>query len=778
VIVATQRHVGKYEILEEIGRGGFAVVYRARDTTLDRVVALKILHPQLTIDPKFVQRFHQEAQTAAGLHHSHIVTIYEVGQEAGQHYLAMAFLPGRTLDERLTATRGALPVELATSIVEQIADALGDIRRRGLVHRDIKPANIMVDDEGHATLLDFGIVRAAEGTRLTTTMAILGTPEYMAPEQADPTEVEEIDWRADVYALGVVAYEMLVGRPPFTGKSPTKVLYQHVHEPPPSPGTLNPDLPTELEPVLLKALAKQREERFQGAGAFAVELRRALLTESQMRMREKQLTPLYEQLQTAVAKKQWTEVLALGGQIQSLEAGYRDVPQLMSQAHEQLQRPRRRPMPVWGCWAVAGGVIGALLLGLGMILGPRLFGPTGPADTPTVVSTGTPSKPRMETATLELRTEEPTEEPTITPLEALPAPLAERVTAAGTWTVSSYGDDVQDLAFHGDLLWAATNGGAVVWDTERGTFLKYTTLDGLANNNVQAVAAGPDGALWFGTGWFDTGGGVSRYDPGTGDWRTFTTADGLASNDVQAVAAGPGGALWFGTWGGGVSRYDPGAGDWQTFTTADGLASNYLRAVAAGPDGALWFGTNGSGVSRYDPGTGDWRTFTTADGLADNDVQAVAAGPDGALWFGTPHGGVSRYDPGTGDWQTFTTAAGLTGSDVRAVVAGPDGALWFGTWGGGVSRYDPGTGVWQTFTTANGLASNYVGAVAAGPGGALWFGTQGGVSRYDPGTGAQQTFTTADGLASNCVGAVAAGPDGALWFGTSGGVSRFEPTSP
>ncbi|MBN1810791.1 MAG: SUMF1/EgtB/PvdO family nonheme iron enzyme [Anaerolineae bacterium] len=271
--------LGKYEILEELGRGGFAVVYKARDTTLNRVVALKVLHPQLTADPKFVQRFHQEAQIAAQLNHPHIVTIHEIGEEAGRHYLAMAFLPGRTLDKRLA--KGPPAVGQAISIVEQVADALGAIHKRGLVHRDIKPANIMVDDEGHATLLDFGIVRAAEGTRLTTSMAILGTPEYMAPEQADPAEVEEIDWRADVYALGAVAYEMLVGRPPFTGKSPTKVLYQHVHEPPPEPTALNPNLPAGLEPVLLKALAKQRENRFQQAQTFAAQMRQSLLAKDQ-----------------------------------------------------------------------------------------------------------------------------------------------------------------------------------------------------------------------------------------------------------------------------------------------------------------------------------------------------------------------------------------------------------------------------------------------------------------------------------------------------------------
>jgi WD40 repeat protein len=279
--------LGKFEILEEIGRGGFAVVYKARDATLDRLVALKVLHPQLTADPKFLQRFHQEAQAAAGLHHPHIVTVYEAGEEAGQHYLAMAFLPGRTLDELVG--EGSLPVESAISIIEQVAEALDAIHGQGLVHRDVKPGNILVDDTGWATLLDFGIVRAAQGTRLTTTMTVLGTPDYMAPEQAEVEQADEIDWRADIYALGVVAYELLVGRAPFTGASPTAVLYKHVHEPPPTPTVLNPGLPPELEPVLLKALAKQREERFQQAGVFAASLREAWLTKRSLHRREPRL---------------------------------------------------------------------------------------------------------------------------------------------------------------------------------------------------------------------------------------------------------------------------------------------------------------------------------------------------------------------------------------------------------------------------------------------------------------------------------------------------------
>jgi hypothetical protein len=272
--MSKSRRIGKYEILQEIGRGSFGTVYKARDTSLDRLVALKVLHPQLATDLTFVQRFHHEARAAASLDHLHIVTIYEVGEEAGQYYLAMAYLPGRTLDKLLGA--GTLTVEQAVAFTQQIAGALDEIHDHGLVHRDVKPANIMVDDRGRATLLDFGIVRAAEGTRLTTSMGVLGTPEYMAPEQAEVDETKGIDWRADVYALGVVAYEMLVGRPPFTGTSPTAILYKHVYEPPPAPTALNAKLLPALEPVLLKALSKEREERFQRASEMAAGLRLAM----------------------------------------------------------------------------------------------------------------------------------------------------------------------------------------------------------------------------------------------------------------------------------------------------------------------------------------------------------------------------------------------------------------------------------------------------------------------------------------------------------------------
>jgi serine/threonine protein kinase len=280
------KQIGKYEILEEIGRGGFAVVYKARDTTLDRIVALKVLAPHLSWEPEFAEQFRREAKAVARLRHPNVVFVHEIGEEEGQLYIAMEYLQGRTLAQILTE-EGTLPLEQAASILEQMANALDHAHGKGVLHRDIKPGNIMVMmEEGeragpHATLMDFGLVKAIEGSRYVRSSGrIVGTPEYMSPEQA---ENEELDHRSDLYSLGVVAYQMCTGEVPFSAPSPLVVLRCQADKPPPSPQELNPYLPATVERVLLKALAKKREERYQSAGEMAQALRKAVEAEEQAR---------------------------------------------------------------------------------------------------------------------------------------------------------------------------------------------------------------------------------------------------------------------------------------------------------------------------------------------------------------------------------------------------------------------------------------------------------------------------------------------------------------
>jgi serine/threonine-protein kinase len=244
---------GKYKIVEEVGRGGFADVYKGIDTTLDRTVALKFLEPRLLREPTFVERFQREAKLAANLKHPNIVVIHEFGWEAGAAYMAMEFLEGRTLKE-VILQEGALHPRRIVKIVEQVASALDYAHGRELVHRDIKPSNIMVEADDYVTVMDFGIAKAATLTALTTTGKIFGTPEYMSPEQAEG--LEEPDARSDVYSLGVVIYEMFTGEVPFSGTTPLSVMRGHADKPPPSPVEINPDVSPAVEAVLLRALAK------------------------------------------------------------------------------------------------------------------------------------------------------------------------------------------------------------------------------------------------------------------------------------------------------------------------------------------------------------------------------------------------------------------------------------------------------------------------------------------------------------------------------------------
>jgi serine/threonine protein kinase len=263
---------GRYEIIERLGFGGMAEVYRARDPTLERFVALKVILPQLAADPEFGLRFASEARLAARLNHPNVVTVYEIDEVDGQQYLAMQFVPGPTL-AAILARSGALAPTSALSILQQIGDALDHAHAAGVIHRDLKPANILINTEqSRALLADFGIARAADaGTRLTRTGGTMGTASYMAPEQV--TDDGPVGPAVDRYALGVVAYELLCGRVPFTAARPTGVMFKHAYEPVPPIREFNPRLSEGVEAVLVRMLAKKPEERYPTAAAFVADLR-------------------------------------------------------------------------------------------------------------------------------------------------------------------------------------------------------------------------------------------------------------------------------------------------------------------------------------------------------------------------------------------------------------------------------------------------------------------------------------------------------------------------
>jgi len=255
------RTIGKYTIIEQLGKGGMGIVYKGRDTVLNRTVALKVLPKELLSEPSMVARFRREAEAAANLNHPNIVSVYDVGEEEGVQFIAMEFVDGPSLSA-IIAQQGWLQPERALDIIDEVAQGLAVAHEAGLVHRDIKPGNILIDGKGHAKIVDFGLVQADDSTRITSTGTLLGTVRYMSPEQC---RGERLDSRSDLFSLGVVLYRMLSGKLPFNADTPVATTHQIVEEDPVPIHVLRPDLLPSLCKIVARMMAKDVEKRYQTA---------------------------------------------------------------------------------------------------------------------------------------------------------------------------------------------------------------------------------------------------------------------------------------------------------------------------------------------------------------------------------------------------------------------------------------------------------------------------------------------------------------------------------
>ncbi len=264
--------VNGYEILSQVGQGGMATVYLARQRSMNRNVALKILPSIFVNDQAYLQRFEREVKIVSQLEHRNIVPVYDFGEYESQPYIAMRYMPAGSVEELLA--QGRIPRPRVVSIVGQVASALDYAHQKGILHRDLKPSNILLDDGGGVFITDFGIARIlGEGSGTITTQGVVGTPSYMSPEQA---RAEPLDGRSDVYSLGVMLFELTTGRRPFESDTPYSIAIMHVTMPPPTPRQFEPEMSPALEKVIMRALRKKREERFGSAGELAEALRLAL----------------------------------------------------------------------------------------------------------------------------------------------------------------------------------------------------------------------------------------------------------------------------------------------------------------------------------------------------------------------------------------------------------------------------------------------------------------------------------------------------------------------
>ena len=267
---------GRYHIDALLGQGGMSAVYKATDPNLKRVVAIKLIHSHLSGDTQFIKRFEEEAAAVASLRHPNIVQVFDFNSDEGTYYMVLEFLPGETLQDRLkrlSDDKRLLSIKESIQYTLNICDALGYAHQRGMVHRDIKPANIMLDIHNQAILMDFGIVKIVGGDSHTATGAVVGTARYMSPEII---RAEVPDERADIYSLGVTLYEMLSGRPPFMANSAMTLMMMHLNDPVPDPRSLRDDVPQALVDVLVKAMAKDRNNRYRNAAEFATALKGVL----------------------------------------------------------------------------------------------------------------------------------------------------------------------------------------------------------------------------------------------------------------------------------------------------------------------------------------------------------------------------------------------------------------------------------------------------------------------------------------------------------------------
>ena len=425
----------RYEIEELLGQGGMSSVYRAYDHNLRRTVAVKMIHPHLSTDPNFVSRFEEEAASVAQLRNSNIIQVFDFAKEENTYYMVLEFVPGETLEDhldRLQKQNRRMDIKDAAKYTAEICDALEYAHKRGLIHRDIKPANIMLDVQGQAILMDFGIAKIVGGKQHTATGAVVGTALYMSPEVI---KGEQVDKRADIYALGVTLFEILTGRPPFKADSAMTVLMMHVNDPVPDIKQLNQDVPDAMVEIVKKALAKDRNDRYQSAAEFAKALRNLEVSGSKPAPAGETMIESVPEGVDATMVEEQPDTASLGGTLieepvpQEKATMVEDTPPVGA----TTSGPSRVPSPpssgagrkggIPTPMMIGGGIAGIIILVVVILLGTGTFSFSSRKATQTTTpTTVVPATPTVEVPT---NTPPPTAtiEPSITPTPTFAPPI-------------------------------------------------------------------------------------------------------------------------------------------------------------------------------------------------------------------------------------------------------------------------------------------------------------------------------------------------------------------
>jgi len=805
--------LGSYRLVEQIGQGGMATVFKAYQPSMDRYVAVKILPSHFTQDATFVARFTQEARVLARLEHPHILPVYDYGEQEGVTYLVMRYIEAGTLHDLITQ-RGTLTLHEIARLMGQVGRALGYAHDQGVIHRDIKPSNVLIDPQGNAFLTDFGIAKIVAGTsNFTGTGAVIGTPAYMAPEQGLG---KPLDARCDIYALGVMLYEMVTGQVPFDAETPLAVMMKHVYDPLPLPRSLRPDIPEVIERIILKALSKMPEDRFQSAVQMVETLERAvdgLPTETDL--------PPIPGGPTAVIS---TPVPSPPGETPAVAAPAPAAVPLSSPlparetAPEPIPEGKKRAFP----WLpVVGGVVGLIILVVAAIVLWPTLRPAEDEESFDVTPGAFQVQEGAATPVAALFSTELT-------LDNLDAACA---VEAGQWDACG-GDGCGGIAYTEDFIYAepgcidcrvscnfliAKGGLYDVWvwwprgddrATDTPYTLAYTGGETVVNVNqrdqgntwhpLATLSLAADSRFSVIVGGSDTGYAnfdAVRLTPATG-WRSYVNHNRLSAVAVQGRYVWGGGS-------GGLVRWDQAGETYDLFTTANGLPDNDINALLVDDDDRLWAATR-AGIAVFDGET--WSTFGKSDGLEPAWTTALAKDEDGGIWasrlsvepplvyyngrawsaapasplpvsFPRPKTLLSDEDLGLfvglenqglahfngNAWRVYTKADGLP-SDTIVALQIVDDALYVAC-SQGVVRMDVKSG---SFTPLAPLADAAIHTIYGARNGIVWFGGPG-VFAYDPDDDEWTTFTADVHPTVDWTGRAIAEDADALWLATDGG---------
>lgn len=806
--------IGAYQIISQIGKGGMATVYKAYHAAMDRYVALKVLPHQFAHSDEFLGRFQQEVRVIARLEHPRILPVYDYGEHNGIPYLVMRYLEAGTLSDRIKA--GNLSPTDIDRIIRQLLDALGYAHEKGVIHRDIKPSNVMIDRRGDVFLTDFGIAKLVEGTaEFTATGAITGTPAYMSPEQA---QGKPLDIRSDIYSLGIVLYEMITGRVPFEAETPLAVLLKKIQEPPPPPSLARPDIHPALEAFLLKALARNPDDRYTSADEFL-----AGWSNAQSVLQAGASTaalPLPTPAASAPPAPQ--PISSPAPSPRRTPPAAPPPPQPQAQHVAQQEKPARPPRKRLA-WLVGGGaVLLVICCGIGMLAASLMNRDAGP-----------------------------------TTLHASPPPSIQGLTLPSAnppagWTNWSSGNTIYALSIWNNTLFSAGPGGLTVWDRQTGQSSRITAANGLPGSEAYAVLVDPQGVLWVGTD-----NGLGRWDGSA--WKTFDQ-DGELDSDIVTVLAQIGGQVCAGTHyagfdGGGLQCYDGarwravpdipstsddrpdtisynvttlledgqgaywvgtsdglayfGGGGWTVYDTPQGLPHPYVNVIFVDSQGSLWVGTQDGAailenerfipqsqlgelslydvrgiveddqgavwlsglysIVRYQPSTGDWTDYSLDNqSIPTQEASAAVRAADGRLYFGSFDRGVLAYQDGFQNWQVLNA---LPVASLSRILPAPDRTLWFmEEWGSRVTVYDPSLETWKESSLPADVCCLIL--LAWDSQGYLWAGGDAGLWILEPDR--RINLTTNDGLPSNNITAVAFDPQGITVVGTDSGLAILE----